>query len=247
MRKIDTLVIHHSAGASGSVDQFRREHMARGWADIGYHAVCGNGRGMGDGWIGHGRADEKQGAAVFGANAGKLHVCLVGNFHKPEPGFTGPPTRAQLDALGGWLLQKSWLYAGRFARPPLEVAGHKEVALPTHPTACPGSEFPIKLVRRWFEKTAVIWKPDAKAAVSLGSFIANGGLWLPENTERVVEHGGRRLRVLRADGEEAEVPMEDCTIHAGQTWVRLRALCGALGCTVSVDDDGIVVKVDGRE
>lgn len=246
MRKLTTLVIHHSATAAGRVEQFDREHRARGFAKIGYHTVIGNGRGMPDGALVVGRRDADLGAGVYGANTGKLHVCLVGNFHRPDSGFTGTPSRAQLDMLGEWLLRKSWDYAGRFAKPPLEVAGHNEVALKTHPTACPGSEFPMAAVRRWFEHYAMVWRPGDVPAVSLGSFVERGGaLSLLDEVARVTEQPrSRGVRVLRADGTEVEVPPDDWRLVDGQTFIRLRALCTAAGLPVETDGAGVLVRAD---
>lgn len=150
MREINCLVIHHSASASGSVDEFRKEHMAKGWADIGYHEVIGNGHGSPDGHIGQGRQHQYLGAAVFGANTGKLHVCLVGNFHKDDPGYTGKPTKAQMTALGHWLLTNGHRYGRQIGHRPPRVSDHRSEAIRGHATACPGSEFPTGPVRAWY-------------------------------------------------------------------------------------------------
>lgn len=241
MRKVDCLTIHHSATSAGSVEQFDRAHRARGFAKIGYHALVGNGHGMPDGVIAVGRLDDELGAGVYGANQGKLHICLVGQFDKGSPGYTGPPTPAQLDALGWWILSRNWNYAGRFARPALEVAGHNEVSLKTHPTACPGSEFPIAAVRRWFEHYAMVWRPGERPTGSLGEFIARGwALALLDDVTRVTERQ-KRLRVLRG-GVEVEVPRDDWELRQGQTWVRLRSFCEALGAEVEPTADGPVVR-----
>jgi len=71
---VKELIIHHSAGASGNVVEFRKEHKAKGWADIGYHAVICNGSGGDNGELQGGRSEEFEGSAVFGNNAHKLHV-----------------------------------------------------------------------------------------------------------------------------------------------------------------------------
>lgn len=150
MRDITTMCIHHSASLSGNVPIFRAEHKAKGWADIGYHAVIGNGHGQKDGVIANGRPPEQVGAAVFGANTGKLHVCLVGNFHKSDKCYTGKPTPAQIYSLGYWLCIKEQLYGK--PHQPLHVTVHRDAALHTHPTACPGSDFPVALIYEWWQK-----------------------------------------------------------------------------------------------
>jgi hypothetical protein len=138
-RVIHTLCIHHSAGPSGSVAEFRREHILRGFGDIGYHSVIGSGRGMPDGKCEQGRPDGVKGSAVWGRNTGLLSVCLVGNFELTLP------TPAQLASLGEWLLHRSHTYGA------LTIVGHKEIALPQHGTLCPGRNFDLAAVRRWFD------------------------------------------------------------------------------------------------
>lgn len=151
MRHIDTLVIHHSACPSGNVSVFRAEHKAKGWIDIGYHAVISNGRGAPDGHIAVGRPYDEVGSGVWGNNTGKLHVCLVGNFDKGDPGFTGRPTSRQLAALGTWLLTNAKRYGPDAGNPVPVIRGHKEITRPGHATACPGSEMPLDAIRRWFK------------------------------------------------------------------------------------------------
>jgi len=140
MRKINTLVIHHSASPSGSVEEFRKEHKAKGWVDIGYHTVIGNGNGMLDGKAEQGRPDAKIGAAVFGNNSGKLFVCLVGNFEIAEP------TRAQLETLGEWLFHRRRMYGVT------SIKTHRECAISGHGTSCPGHNLQKKMmdITTWF-------------------------------------------------------------------------------------------------
>src|SRR4051812_3753672 len=45
------IVIHHSATPSGSAAAFDRMHRAKGWDELGYHFVIGNGTMSGDGQI----------------------------------------------------------------------------------------------------------------------------------------------------------------------------------------------------
>jgi hypothetical protein len=170
MRRIVTqLVIHHCACDHGTVESIRAEHKARGWSDIGYHWVIGNGHGLPDGHIAAGRPEEIQGAAVKLNNRYKLQVCLIGNFHKGDPGYTGLPTPAQYAALGHWLLVKGVQYVNKGKFP--SVVGHKEVALPKYPTACPGNQFPLDLVRMWYNR-AILDQKAGNTPVGLDVFIA---------------------------------------------------------------------------
>lgn len=171
MRSVDTLVIHHSATPSGTVARFREEHRARGFDDIGYHDVIGNGKGIADGVIERGRPYERQGAGVFGNNKGKLHVCLVGNFHKPDSGYTGSPTERQYRSLGSWLLTRSMQFGPRVGKAYPHVVGHKEITVPGHATACPGSDFPLDEVRIWLKTMLPLYVKDGKVPEGLDRFL----------------------------------------------------------------------------
>ena len=147
MRPITHLVIHHSATPSGDVARFRKEHQARGYSDIGYHEVIGNGKGLPDGHISRGRPHEQDGAGVYGNNSGKLQVCLIGNFERSDQGYTGKPSPRQMAALGHWLHVNGRRYGMTDYR---KVVGHREITLAGHGTACPGSEMPLREIRLWF-------------------------------------------------------------------------------------------------
>jgi N-acetylmuramoyl-L-alanine amidase len=144
-RPIVQLVVHHSAGNAGTVEEFRRLHRARGFSDIGYHAVIQpNGR------TDPGRSEAMDGAGVWGNNSRKLHVCLIGQFASGEKGYTGKPASEQLHALGVWLLSRGRTYQPSDPRKP--VVGHKEITLPGHATACPG-DLPLELIREWYRRS----------------------------------------------------------------------------------------------
>jgi hypothetical protein len=170
MRVVTQLVIHHTASNHGTVEDIRAEHMARKppFSDIGYHFVIGNGHGLPDGHIATGRPEDVQGSGVKLNNRYKLQVVLIGNFHKGDPGYTGPPTKKQLSALGHWLLVngKRYFHKGKFPA----VVGHNEAALPKYPTACPGNQFPLKLIRTWYNR-AIVEQKAGKTPVSLDVFI----------------------------------------------------------------------------
>jgi hypothetical protein len=157
-RVINTLCIHHSAGPSGSVAEFRREHILRGFGDIGYHSVIGSGRGMPDGACEQGRPDGVKGSAVWGRNTGLLSVCLVGDFTKTAP------TRAQLITLGEWLLHRAVRYGVT------RILGHKEAALPSHPTACPGA-LSLDKIRAWFAVQVPLYRATGAPTESLAAFL----------------------------------------------------------------------------
>jgi N-acetylmuramoyl-L-alanine amidase len=71
---IDTVIVHHSATATGTVESIRAYHITHnGWIDIGYHWLIYR-----DGSIHAGRPETVQGAHAKGRNAGSLGVCLIG-------------------------------------------------------------------------------------------------------------------------------------------------------------------------
>jgi N-acetylmuramoyl-L-alanine amidase len=138
------IVIHHSAGQSGSVEEIDAEHRRRKggdgqfWLGIGYHFVIGNGKGMEDGEI---RATFRWDEQIHGAHSGHaavnargIGICLIGDFEQ------APPTAAQ------WIsvqrLVKS--LASRHHVSPRLIIGHSSVK----PTSCPGRHFPLNELRK---------------------------------------------------------------------------------------------------
>lgn len=179
LQSVEKLCIHHSAGSRGSVEEFRAEHKAKGWADIGYHAVIGNGHGAEDGLVDPGRSERFEGAGVFGNNAGILHVCLVGNFDLTIP------TEAQLTGLSRWILNRCRTY-----RPDgsvIPTMGHTELTIRGHGTACPGAWFTrsVNEVDKWRGTNRLgavrVWlreRLSKQTAQSLPEWLNAQGLWV---------------------------------------------------------------------
>jgi len=136
-----TVVVHHSATPSGSARSFDRFHRDKGWDELGYHFVIGNGSDTPDGMVEVGSRWHKQ---KHGAhcktpdnyfNEHGVGVCLVGDFTKSRP------TRRQLAALQrltGFLCEQCGISPNR-------VVSHQAV---THKTACPGRFLPMSSLRR---------------------------------------------------------------------------------------------------
>lgn len=74
------MIFHHSLSPDVSAAEIRRWHIARGWKDIGYHAVIHP-----DGRIEDGRDIDEIGAHAYGRNRDSIGVCLIGNFCEDEP------------------------------------------------------------------------------------------------------------------------------------------------------------------
>jgi hypothetical protein len=134
------IVIHHSATSTGSAAMFDRMHREKGWDELGYHFVIGNGTLTGDGQVEVGPRwpIQKHGAHAKTPdnrfNDYGIGICLVGNFEETHP------TAAQMRSLAklvGYLEQTYHI-------PPSCVIRHGD----TKPTECPGKNLNILLVRR---------------------------------------------------------------------------------------------------
>ncbi|MBL7997936.1 MAG: N-acetylmuramoyl-L-alanine amidase [Candidatus Kapabacteria bacterium] len=125
MRKIHSIVIHHSASAKTSTpNEIRGWHKQRGFDDIGYHAIIYKTAG---GWIlAPGRNESIVGAHCKGFNTGTLGVVICGNY---ETETMEEPARALLfDVLLRW--------CKTYKIPSSEIFGHRDKG--TTATACPG-------------------------------------------------------------------------------------------------------------
>lgn len=137
------VVLHHSAGTSGSVDSIHEDHLKKKdksgnpWLGIGYHFVIGNGHGMPDGEV---EPTFRWRTQIQGAHAGSndkdynergIGVCLIGNFENT------PPTAAQRRSLKQ-LVQTLKL---EYGIPTVNIVGHKDIRASS--TECPGKLFPM--------------------------------------------------------------------------------------------------------
>ncbi len=134
------IVIHHSASPSGSAAVFDREHRQRGWDELGYHFVIGNGTDSGNGQVEVGPRWPKQKWGAHAKTADNrfndfgIGICLVGNFDIERP------TQQQLRSLA-----KLTAYLMRtYHIAPDHVLGHGD----TKPTHCPGRNVSVAAIRR---------------------------------------------------------------------------------------------------
>lgn len=133
--RVAALVVHHSATESGGAAAFRALHrIARGWRDVGYHFVIGNGTHTPDGFTEKGRPEGCRGAHAKGANEFSLGICLVGNF------MTDRPTRAQMRSLGRLLRELMTSYGLEKS----SVLLHRQVKGSS--TECPGRNLTLSMV-----------------------------------------------------------------------------------------------------
>ena len=132
MLPVTCVTVHHDglddlfwgtkpAEVSARLEHYRVGHLARGWADIGYHLAIDRGGAL---W--QGRAIRWQGAHVQFRNEGNLGILVMGNFDLQSP------TVAQLVTLKRVLRELRATYGIKRGR----VYTHKE--WPGAQTACPG-------------------------------------------------------------------------------------------------------------
>ena len=93
-RRIDLIVIHCSATRatqSYTVDDCRRDHRARGFADIGYHYYITR-----DGVVHAGRALYQVGAHATGYNRHSIGICYEGGLNaRDRPADTRTPEQKE--------------------------------------------------------------------------------------------------------------------------------------------------------
>lgn len=129
MRKIDSIVIHCAATPEGkhfTVDDIRRWHHARGWADVGYHYVITL-----DGEIQPGRPVGQTGAHCTQQrmNHVSIGICYIGGCSKD--GKTPKDTRTPAQKVALKSLVKR--LRAQYQIPVSRVFGHRDFA----PKACP--------------------------------------------------------------------------------------------------------------
>jgi hypothetical protein len=134
------IVIHHSATPTGNAGSFDRMHKAKGWDELGYHFVIGNGTASGDGQIEVGPRWTKQKWGAHARTADQrfnnygIGICLVGNFDIERP------TKAQKESV-----ERLVAYLMKTYRiPAVRVVAHSE----TKATECPGRHMSVAEVRR---------------------------------------------------------------------------------------------------
>lgn len=129
MRNIDSIVIHCSATPEGrnvSVQDIRGWHLARGFADIGYHFLVGL-----DGSVTPGRPIEQVGAHCTQSrmNHRSIGICYAGGYAKDGKTPKDTRTDAQKLALRSLVVR----LRKQYGIPSDRVFGHRDFA----PKACP--------------------------------------------------------------------------------------------------------------
>lgn len=128
------IVVHHSASEIATPQAMDNAHRARGWDELGYHFVIGNGHGYPDGrvFIGPRWKKQKWGAhcKTPGAeyNQFGIGICLMGNMENHKP------TERQMQSLARLVA----FLERQCNIPPDRVLTHGGI---THKTQCPGRYF----------------------------------------------------------------------------------------------------------
>ncbi len=138
-RTINEIIVHCTATPEGkeeTISSIRKEHLRKGWSDIGYHYVV-----YLDGSIHNGRDVNISGAHCEGHNQHSIGVCYVGGLENiPKVPYDKLPpkdtrTAAQKSALLRLLRELKVLY------PNATIHGHYEYANKACPCFKPKEEY----------------------------------------------------------------------------------------------------------
>jgi hypothetical protein len=134
------IIVHHSATTTGGAAAFDKMHRAKGWDELGYDFVIGNGTDTGNGQIEVGSRWTKQKIGAHAKTSDNrfneygVGICLVGNFDVERP---TPEQLKSLDKLIAYLMVTYHIT-------PENILRHKD----TKQTDCPGTYLNIELVKR---------------------------------------------------------------------------------------------------
>ena len=136
------VIIHHSGTSSGDAGRFDSYHRnVKGWDELGYHFVIGNGTNSRDGEVEVGSRWVKQKTGAHCKTPGNYYnehgigICLVGDYRGAGPSAA---QMASLTRLVRFLMLRCGIS-------PDEVVTHRRV---TGKTVCPGPKFPMYALRR---------------------------------------------------------------------------------------------------
>jgi hypothetical protein len=146
-RSWQAIVVHHSATPAGGAARFDREHREKGWDELGYDFVIGNGTDTADGQIEVGSRWTKQKIGAHAKtpdnwyNEHGIGICLVGDFDGSRP------TPAQMRSLARLVAYMMKTYH----IPADHIVGHGD----TKATHCPGRYLSVSEVRRMASQVLV--------------------------------------------------------------------------------------------
>lgn len=137
LQKVEYLIIHHSERELDSPIFIKFRHIfIRGFDDVGYHYLIGNGKfGTIDGKLYKGRNENLEGAHALGYNKNSIGICIIGNLDKNKP------TERQIQTLINFLKEKTIQYQ----IPKENILGHRETG---SKKSCPGKNIDLKEIRK---------------------------------------------------------------------------------------------------
>ena len=156
------IVIHHSATTFGNAAIIDQWHRDRGFDELGYHFVIGNGTNSADGQVEVGPRwpIQKYGAHDNASdnryNEYGIGICLVGNFDVQHPSAA---QMRSVDTLVAWLMK-------RYKIAPDHILGHGD----TKQTDCPGKNLSVAEIR----SAAVRMIADAGETLPQSDALASG-------------------------------------------------------------------------
>lgn len=119
---IKYIILHHAAAVHYTADDVHRDHLANGWAGIGYNFFVSK-----DGKIYRGRGELQIGAHTEGYNTAGMGICAEGDF-----------TREHMSEIQKQAIINLIKYLiGKYGK--LPVKGHRDFDA----TACPGTYYPM--------------------------------------------------------------------------------------------------------
>jgi hypothetical protein len=169
------IVIHHSATPDGGARKFDQMHRNKGWDELGYHFVIGNGTDTHDGQIEVGPRWPKQKWGAHDKTPGNQYnehgigICLVGNFDVTHP---SPAQIKSLERLVAYLMKTYHIPADH-------VLGHGE----TKATECPGRYLNVASIRRTCAQ--MVASSQAPLQADANASPATGGELLVEKRKTV--------------------------------------------------------------
>jgi hypothetical protein len=134
------IIVHHSDTTTGGAAAFDKMHRAKGWDELGYDFVIGNGSDTADGQIEIGPRWTKQKIGAHAKTSDNrfneygIGICMVGNFMVERP---TPAQLRSLDKLIAYLMITYHIT-------PDNILGHGD----TKPTDCPGKYVNLPMIRR---------------------------------------------------------------------------------------------------
>ncbi len=140
-KDISEIVIHHSGfNFLNRFFTYLFHKYIRGWEDIGYHYMIGNGIFSKCGKIYEGRKIEFVGAHVKNYNEKTIGVCCIGNYDKKKM------PKKQMESLINLLVKLSKEYNIK----PENIKGHREY--PGVEKTCPGLMIDMEEIREEVRK-----------------------------------------------------------------------------------------------